>query len=63
MESFEKMPDCLYDSNWHMRPIKHQKYFNFMIENMQIPLYYHGFNVAVLNLETFTQVSSKLHVF
>lgn len=56
-ESFEKMPDCLYESNWHERSIKLQKYFNLMIQNMQTPLFYHGFNVAVLNLETFTKVS------
>lgn len=29
---------------------------NFMITNAQAQLYYHGFGVAFLNLETFTKV-------
>lgn len=62
-ESFENMPDCLYNSNWYMRPVKYQKYFYFIIENMQIPLFYHGFNIAVLNLELFTKVSELESIF
>lgn len=56
-ESFDKMPDCLYDSNWQILSNTHKKYLILIIGNMQRPLYYTGFGVATLNLETFTQVS------
>lgn len=55
-ESYEKMADCLYESSWAEHPIHVQKYFIVMIMNTQRPLYYHGFGIAVLNLETFTSV-------
>lgn len=55
-ESFLKMSECSYESNWQRLPVKLQKYFIVMIANMQQPLYYHGFSVAVLNLETFNKV-------
>lgn len=55
-ENFERMADCLYESNWFEFPIKSQKYIWIMIFNTQIPLFYHGFGVAVLNLETFCDV-------
>lgn len=56
--SFEKMASCLYRANWHYFPIELQKYYVIMIGNAQRPLYYHGFGVAILNLETFTKVSN-----
>lgn len=57
-ESYQKMADCLYDdNNWWLLPIELQKYFLLMNNNMQKLLFYHGFDVAVLNLETFSQVS------
>lgn len=59
-ESFEKMTECLYEYNWLDLPIELQKYFIIMIGNTQKPIYYHGFGFAILNLETFTQVSSIL---
>lgn len=55
-ESYERMAMCLYESNWIEQPIHLQKYFILMIGNMQRPLYYHGFGIAVLNLKTFTTV-------
>lgn len=55
-ESFAKMSDSLYDSDWHKLPIGLQKYFILMIANTQKPIYYHGFGVTILNLETFCQV-------
>lgn len=55
-ENFERMADCLYESNWFEFPIKSQKYIWIMIFNTQIPLFYHGFGIAVLNLETFCDV-------
>lgn len=56
-ESFEKLNDCVYDVNWYELPIGLQKYFILMIQNTQRPIFYYGFGVAVLNLETFTDVS------
>lgn len=56
-ESYQRMADCLYsDSIWWEFPVEIQKYMLLMNVNMQRLLYYHGFEVAVLNLETFTTV-------
>lgn len=55
-DSFTSMADCLFDTNWQHLPIELQKYFILIIANMQKPLEYHGFGVAVLNLQTFTEV-------
>lgn len=55
-DNFEKMADCLYESNWPDLPIHLQKYFILMIENTQRPIFYHGFNMIKLNLETFGKV-------
>lgn len=55
-ESFAKMSDCVYNMDWHELPIGLQKYLILMIANMQKPLYFHGFGVINLNLETFTKV-------
>lgn len=42
---------------WHKLPTELQKYFILMIRNMQKPLYYHGFEVARLDLQMFSKVS------
>lgn len=55
-DSFIAMSDCLYESNWHNLPIHLQKYFIIMITNAQRKLYYHGFGILFLNLETFSAV-------
>lgn len=55
-ESFEKMNNCLYDINWPDLPIDLQKSLIMMITNAQIPLYYHGFGMVHLKLETFCKV-------
>lgn len=55
-ESHLKMSDCLYECSWLSLSCKLQKYLIVMIENAQRPIYYHGFDVAVLNLETFSKV-------
>lgn len=60
--SFSKMADLLYELNWNELPIRHQKYVILMIANMQRPLYYHGFHVITLNLETFTKVMFVLNL-
>lgn len=59
-ESHEHLANCLYEANWLALPVKLQKYFIIMIENSQQPLYYHGFGVVVLDLDTFTNVSKYL---
>lgn len=55
-ESFENMNDCLFESNWTEYPIQLQKYFILMIGNSQREINYHGFGIAILNLNTFAQV-------
>lgn len=55
-ESFIEMADCLFDANWQSLPIHLQKYFILMIDNVQKPLFYNGYGIVILNLETFTKV-------
>lgn len=55
-ESFINIADSFYESNWRGLPIAIQKYFVVVIANAQIPIYYNGFGVAILNLENFCQV-------
>lgn len=57
-ESYEQMAECLYKSKWYERPTHLQKYFIIMIGNMQRPLCYHGFGLAILNLQTYSTVNS-----
>lgn len=56
-ESFAEMANLVYEANWIDLPIELQKFALIAIINMQKPLVYHGFSVAILNLETFTKVS------
>lgn len=56
-ESHQEIADCLFESNWLDMPIELQKYLILMIANIQKPLYYHGFGVANLDLETFKRVN------
>lgn len=55
-ESYEKMAHCLFESKWYEHPLLLQKYFILMIGNSQRRIYYHGFGIAVLQLETFSSV-------
>lgn len=55
-ESFKKMTDCVYESVWPDLPIPLQKYFILMIQNTQKTVFYHGFGMLKLNLETFRKV-------
>lgn len=59
-ESFLNMSNCLYESNWPDLPVKLQMYMVIMIRNTENPLYYHGFGLAVLDLETFTTVNHNV---
>lgn len=59
-DQFQRMFDCLYDLNWPELPFKLQKYIILMFSSMQRPIYYHGFGVVYLDLNTFTQVCSYI---
>lgn len=54
---FDQLPCELFKSQWCELPIGLQKYFILLLANTQKPLFFHGFKVYVLNLETFTSVS------
>lgn len=56
-QSHVEMSDGLNTFDWHELPVNLQKYFLLMIMNAQRPIYYHGFNLIVLNLETFLDVN------
>lgn len=55
-ESYSGMATSLFESNWQLLSLKMRKYVILMIGNAQRPLYYHGFQLAVLDLETFLKV-------
>lgn len=61
-ENFLTMADLMYKVNWHELPIELQRYFILMMANMQQPLYYHGFGVVILDLETYTSVTNALFI-
>lgn len=57
-ENFAKMSDCVYfDMKWHKLSVKLQTHIVLMIQNMQKPIFYHGFDVAIMDLNTFLRVS------
>lgn len=62
-ESHEEMSECFYECNWLELPFELQKYFVVMIANAQRPMYYHGFDVAILNLETFSKARKRIKYF
>lgn len=53
---YEQFADCLYNSDWTNLPNEFKKPLVIMIGNAQIPLLYHGFNIANLDLELFSRV-------
>lgn len=55
-ESYLAMADSLYETNWFKLSNSMQKMFLLMIEQSQRPIYYHGFGLVIMNLETFTKV-------
>lgn len=61
-ENFSKISDCLYETDWQRLPVKLQKYFIIMITNTQKLVFYHGFGMVYLNLETFCKVCNILLV-
>lgn len=54
---FDKLPTYLFESNWQNLPLNLRKYYILMLANTKQPLYFDGFGVLILNLETFTKVS------
>lgn len=61
-ECYANMADRLFESSWQQLPIDIQKMFILLIGNMHIPVYYHGFSILTLNLETFCVVSMTRRV-
>lgn len=57
--SYQKIESRLCNSNWYEYPIDAQKYILMMLQNSQLPIYYDGFGVAILSLETFGNVNSN----
>lgn len=55
--SFEDMIDSLYASEWENLPMDLQQSFIILLANVQRELFYSGFGVPNLNLDTFTNVS------
>lgn len=53
---YAKMADCLFEANWQVLPVDLQRYFILMIQHSQKPVYYRGFGMANLDLETFRDV-------
>lgn len=60
-ESYENMSESLYESNWLCLPVDLQKHFIVMIANVQRPIFYHGFKIVNMDLETFTRVREILN--
>lgn len=54
--SFLRIPDWLYASHWYELTNDQQRYYFMMIANSQRPLFFHGFGLANLTLETYSKV-------
>lgn len=59
-ESYMKMSECMYEMKWYRLPNRLQKYFILIIGDMSRPLFYHGFGVTNLSLETFQNLLGKV---
>lgn len=55
-ESFLRIPDWLYASKWYNLINDQQKFYIMMIANSQRSLFFHGFGLANLTLETYSTV-------
>lgn len=54
------MSDVLFEANWPNLSVGLQRHVLLMISNTQKPLYYDGFGIVILNLQTFTSVSVSI---
>lgn len=55
-ESFTKFADYVYDLNWQKFGIDLKKSAILIIQLAHRPLYYEGYGIFILDLQTFTQV-------
>lgn len=55
-DSYAAFSVHLFQSDWYALPLELQKYILMMIADAQLPMYYHGFGIVRMNLETFTSV-------
>lgn len=55
--SFAQMTNALFEANWPRLHPRLQKYVLLMLANMQQPIYYNGFGIVVLELNTFYAVN------
>lgn len=55
---YAQMAHSLYESNWYQHSVGLQRFFKMMIANAQRPLFYHGFRIVQLNLETYLKVTN-----
>lgn len=56
-DQFEQLPKYLFESDWPNSPLTLQKYYILMLANAQQPMYFDGFKIVILNLESFSKVS------
>lgn len=54
---------AIYDATRQELPGEFQKYFIDMIRSAQKPLYYDGFGLVIVNLETFAKVNGCFFMF
>lgn len=59
---YAQMAHSLYHSSWYKHSAAMQRFFKMMIANAQRPLFYHGFRMVELNLETYLKVSGFVDV-
>lgn len=59
-QSFLKFSNCLYELQWYNLPIQLGKYLLIILPNMQRSLFYDGFGMFPLTLQTFAPVNLKL---
>lgn len=62
IQSYVQMANGLNNCIWYKMPVNLQKYFILMIANAQRPVYYHGFKLIVLSLETFLDVNISIYL-
>lgn len=55
-ESFLTMSDYLFEADWLDASVDFQKNYILIIQNAQRPIFYHGFQLATLDLGTFAKV-------
>lgn len=55
-DSYAKIADHLYESNWPDLLIEFERYIIIMIANASQPQIYDGYGIATLDLKTFSKV-------